>query len=82
MITMGVGTILDARRCMVLAFGERKAAAVADMAEGPVTADVPASALQFHPSCTLLIDEAAAAELKRADYYRWVYANKPEWQRP
>lgn len=81
-ITMGVGTILDARRCMVLAFGERKAAAVADMAEGPVTADVPASALQFHPSCTLLIDEAAAAELKRADYHRWVYANKPEWQRP
>ncbi len=80
-ITMGVGTILDARRCLVLAFGETKARAVADMAEGPVTADVPASALQFHPSCTLLVDEPAAAGLKRADYYRWVYANKPEWQR-
>ena len=78
---MGVGTILDARRCLVLAFGETKARAVADMAEGPVTADVPASALQFHPSCTLLVDEPAAAGLKRADYYRWVYANKPEWQR-
>ena len=81
-ITMGVGTILDARRCLVLAFGEAKAAAVAAMVEGPVTADVPASALQFHPSCTLLVDEAAAAQLKRVDYYRWVYANKPEWQRP
>jgi glucosamine-6-phosphate deaminase len=81
-ITMGVGTILDARRCMVLAFGEQKAAAVAAMAEGPVTADAPASALQFHPGCKLLIDEAAAARLKRADYYRWVYDNKPDWQRP
>ena len=81
-ITMGVGTILDARRCLVLAFGEAKAAAVADMVEGPVTASVPASALQFHASCALLVDEPAAALLKRADYYRWVYANKPEWQRP
>jgi len=80
-ITMGVGTILDARQCLVLAFGERKAAAVAAMAEGPVTADVPASALQFHARCTLLVDEAAAGRLKRAAYYRWVYANKPEWQR-
>lgn len=80
-ITMGVGTILDARRCVVLAFGEGKAAAVAATAEGPVTADVPASALQFHPSCALFVDEAAAAGLKRADYYRWVYANKPAWQR-
>ena len=80
-ITMGVGTILDARRCVVLAFGAQKAAAVAAMVEGPITADVPASALQFHARCALLIDEAAAAQLKRADYYRWVYANKPDWQR-
>jgi glucosamine-6-phosphate deaminase len=81
-ITMGVGTILDARRCLVLAFGDGKAAAVAAMVEGPITADVPASALQFHASCTLLVDEAAATQLKRADYYRWVYTNKPSWQRP
>jgi glucosamine-6-phosphate deaminase len=80
-ITMGVGTILDARRCVVLAFGDGKAAAVAAMTEGPITADVPASALQFHASCTLLVDEAAASKLKRIDYYRWVYANKPSWQR-
>ena len=40
-ITMGVGTILDARRCLVLAFGEAKAAAVAAMVEGPVTAERP-----------------------------------------
>jgi len=80
-ITMGVGTILDARRCLVLAFGAQKAAAVAAMVEGPVTASCPASALQMHPSCALFMDEAAAAQLQRADYYRWVYANKPDWQR-
>jgi glucosamine-6-phosphate deaminase len=80
-ITMGVGTILDARRCLVLAFGEAKAAAVAAMVEGPITAEVPASALQLHAACTLIVDGPAAARLKRADYYRWVYANKPDWQR-
>lgn len=80
-VTMGVGTILDARRCLVLAFGPRKAHAVAAMAEGPVTAMVPASALQMHPACTLIVDEAAAGELQRRDYYRWVYENKPAWQR-
>jgi len=80
-ITMGVGTIMDARHCLVLATGAHKAAAVAAMAEGPVTAMVPASALQFHRKCTLIIDEAAAAQLSRRDYYRWVYDHKPEWQR-
>ena len=76
-LTMGVGTILEARRCVVLAFGERKAHAVAAMAEGPVSASVPASALQMHPVCTLIVDEPAATQLQRADYYRWVHANKP-----
>jgi glucosamine-6-phosphate deaminase len=80
-ITMGVGTIMEARHCLVLATGAGKAEAVAAMAEGPITAEVPASALQFHRKCTLVIDEAAAAKLKRGDYYRWVYDHKPEWQR-
>lgn len=80
-ITMGVGTILEARHCLVLATGEKKARAVAAMVEGPVTAEVPASVLQMHPKCTLLIDEPAAAELKRRDYFLWVYNNKPDWQR-
>ncbi len=81
-ITMGVGTILDAQACLVLAFGEQKARAVAAMAEGPVSASCPASALQMHPVCTLIVDEPAAALLERRDYYRWVYENKPDWQRP
>jgi glucosamine-6-phosphate deaminase len=80
-ITMGVGTIMEARQCLLLATGATKALAAAQMAEGPVTADCPASVLQMHPCCTLIADEEAAGKLKRADYYRWVYGNKPDWQR-
>lgn len=80
-ITMGIGTIMDAHRIVVLALGERKASAVAAMVEGPLMADVPASVLQFHQRCHLIIDEPAASRLRRADYYRWVYDNKPDWQR-
>ncbi len=81
-ITMGVGTIMEARQIVVLAMGSAKAAAVAATAEGPLTADVPASILQMHPRCVLIVDEAAAGQLRRADYYRWVYDHKPAWQRP
>jgi glucosamine-6-phosphate deaminase len=80
-ITMGVGTILEARRCVLLALGARKAAAVAKMVEGPLTALVPASALQLHPRTTVLVDEGAAERLALAAYYRDVHAGKPAWQR-
>ena len=79
-ITMGMGTILDSRVCLLLAFGSGKAEAIARSVEGPVTAMVPASALQMHRHVHVLLDEAAAANLERLDYYRWVYAHKPEWQ--
>lgn len=79
-ITMGLGTIMDARMCLLLAFGEAKAEAVRLAVEGPVSAMVPASVLQFHPRAKLLLDEAAASRLARGDYYRWVYRNKPAWQ--
>ncbi len=79
-VTMGIGTIMEARTNLMLAFGENKAAAIAGAVEGPVTADNPASVLQFHPSCKVCLDEPAAAQLKRADYYRWVFSNKPDWQ--
>jgi len=81
-ITMGLGTILEARTCLLLAFGKTKAAAVAKTVEGPVTAMVPASVLQLHQRAILLLDEDAASELERADYYRFVDANKPDWQKP
>ena len=80
-ITMGVGTIMEAAHILVLATGRGKAQAVAAMVEGPITADVPASILQMHPKCTLILDEPASECLKRQNYYRWVYDHKPEWQR-
>ncbi len=80
-ITMGVGTIMDSRTCLLLAFGEAKARAVAAMAEGPITAMCPASILQMHPRTIVILDEAASRSLKRAAYYRHVYANKPAFQR-
>lgn len=80
-ITMGIGTILESRHCLVLALGEAKASAVAAMVEGPITAMCPASALQMHARVTVLLDEAAASRLSMRDYYRSVYQSKPEWQR-
>lgn len=76
-ITMGIGTILDSREIVLLAFGEGKAEAVANMAEGPITASVPASALQLHPNVKIFLDEPAASKLKNKSYYEFVYANKP-----
>ena len=79
-VTQGVGTILEARHLVLLAFGRTKANAVAEAVEGPVTAMVPASALQLHPHATVLIDAAAASRLRLADYYRETWAHKPPWQ--
>jgi glucosamine-6-phosphate deaminase len=79
-ITMGLGSIMEARQCVMLAFGSKKARAIAAAAEGPVTANVPASILQMHPNVKVCLDKGAAAKLKRADYYRWVFKNKPAWQ--
>lgn len=79
-ITQGLGTILRARHLVLLAFGEGKADAVAAAVEGPLTASVPGSAVQLHPHATIVVDEAAAAGLARADYYRYTFAHKPDWQ--
>lgn len=69
-ITMGVGTILAARECLLVAFGAEKQRAVAEMIEGPVASRVPASALQLHASATVVLDGAAAAGLANAAHYR------------
>jgi glucosamine-6-phosphate deaminase len=79
-ITMGVGTIIEARRCLLLATGASKAAVLAQAVEGPITSMVSASALQLHPRCTVVVDEEAAAGLAEKDYYRWIFDNEPEWQ--
>lgn len=79
-LTQGLGTIIDARHVLLLATGSKKSAAVAALAEGPLMADCPASVLQWHPHATVICDEAAAKELKHAEYYRAVLDAKPHWQ--
>jgi glucosamine-6-phosphate deaminase len=75
-ITMGVGTIMEARRCLMLAAGADKADIVQRMVEGPIMAEVPATALQMHPRAAAILDDPAASKLKRREYYKWVFANK------
>ena len=79
-ITMGIGTILEARQCLLLASGKTKADAIAQTVEGPVTAMVPASVLQFHQNTRMLIDDDAASKLMRTAYYTKTYDSKPDWQ--
>jgi glucosamine-6-phosphate deaminase len=79
-LTQGVGTILEARHLVLVASGTAKAAPVAKVVEGPVTAMVPGSALQLHPHVTVVADEAAASSLGLAAYYREAWADKPRWQ--
>jgi len=64
-ITMGVGTILDARRILLLAWGEGKARVLAGAVENPPTDALPASFLQGHPAVEFHLDAAAAGELTR-----------------
>jgi glucosamine-6-phosphate deaminase len=71
-ITMGIGTILEAREILLLGAGAAKHEAVARAVEGPVTASVTASALQLHPQVTVLLDRDAAAGLRHLDYYERV----------
>lgn len=79
-LTQGLGTIMDARRLLLVAQGPGKSAAVAAAVEGPVTSMCPGSVLQMHPDATVVLDEAAASQLAHADYYRFVFAHRPSWQ--
>jgi glucosamine-6-phosphate deaminase len=75
-ITMGVGTILEAKEVILLATGVRKAGIVAEALEGKITSKVPASFLREHPNAHFWLDEAAAAELTmRARPWRLPDAN-------
>ncbi len=80
-ITMGLGTILAARSCLVVAFGAEKERAAAEMIEGPVTSLVPASVLQHHPNTTVVLDDAAAALLVNAAHYREVETLRREMEK-
>jgi glucosamine-6-phosphate deaminase len=80
-ITQGLGTILRARHLVLLAFGEAKAAAVAAALEGPVSASTPGSVVQLHPTVTVIVDEAAGSQLAHADYYRYAWDNRFDWEK-
>jgi glucosamine-6-phosphate deaminase len=71
-LTMGIGTILDARRSILLANGTHKTEAVARLVEGPITSMCPASALQLQNRATVIVDTDAGAKLTRKDYYAHV----------
>jgi glucosamine-6-phosphate deaminase len=62
-MTMGLGTIMEAREILLMAYGQAKADIVAKALKGPVTTKVPASILQRHPACTVMLDKAAASRL-------------------
>ena len=79
-ITIGVGTILESKRCIMIVTGEKKAKILAKAVEGPITSLISATALQLHKKCTVIVDEAAAEKLQHKEYYRWIFANEPEWK--
>lgn len=79
-LTQGIGTIMDARHLILLAFGQAKAEAVHQLVEGPVSARWPATALQWHPHVSILIDEAAGSRLELADTARDAWSAKPAWK--
>ncbi len=62
-VTLGIADIMKAERIVLVAKGENKAVIVKRLLEGPVTEDVPASVLQLHPDCEVLLDAAAASLL-------------------
>ena len=74
---MGVGTILEARKLVLVASGNGKAKAIAQTVEGPVTSMVTASALQLHRDAVVIVDQDAASQLTMRDYYDFIYAAKP-----
>ncbi|MFC7376796.1 glucosamine-6-phosphate deaminase [Brachybacterium sp. GCM10030267] len=77
-LSQGLGTIREARRIVLSATGEGKAEAVAQLAEGAISARWPATCLQLHPDVVVVVDEAAASRLELADYYRYARALESE----
>ena len=75
-LSMGVGTICEAKKCILLAFGKGKADAIKGCVEGPMSQFCTASALQAHNDCWIFCDEAAASKLKLKKYYAWRSATK------
>ena len=62
-VSMGIGSIMKGKKMILMAYGEAKAEAIKGMIDGPVTTDMPASALQNHQDVVVIIDDAAASKL-------------------
>jgi glucosamine-6-phosphate deaminase len=80
-VTMGIGTILDARTILLQAFGQKKAKAIRATVEGPISSYCPGSALQLHDDVTLFLDSAAASLLSMRDYYRQTQRHEEQLRR-
>src|SRR5205085_9539266 len=76
-ITMGVGTILNARKLVLVASGDTKSKAIAQAVARPATSMVTARPLQLHRDAIVIVDEDAAAGLTQREYYEFIYAAKP-----
>lgn len=77
-ITQGVATILEARKIVLIATGKKKARAIHETVEGPVSARWTGSALQMHPAATVAVDSAAASSLELASYFRFAESHEQE----
>ena len=75
-LSMGVGTICEAKKIILLAFGKNKADAVKGMVEGGMSQFCTASALQAHNDAWIFCDEESASKLKLRNYYAWRSATK------
>ena len=78
-ITMGIGTIMEAKNILLIGLGKHKSKAVAEVIEGPLSAFCPGSALQNHENVTVILDKHAAADLKLYDYYIQTEKMKSEY---
>ncbi|MDD2218189.1 MAG: glucosamine-6-phosphate deaminase [Eubacteriales bacterium] len=79
-ITMGIGTILDAKNILMIANGKKKADIIAKCLEGPITSQITSSAIQLHSGgITVVLDEDAASKLTNANRYRHIEKTKLQY---
>lgn len=79
-LTQGMGTIAEARHLVLIATGKAKQEAVMHLVEGGISARWPATALQWHPHLTVVLDDVAAGRLELNTYYKDKFIAKPTWK--
>lgn len=77
-MTMGVGTIMDAKQILILATGSNKSEAVSNMLLGSISSACPASMLQMHPHAIAVIDKKASTKIENTDYFILSENNRKE----